>query len=157
MKFKTHGINRKSRKSQAAFSLVEASIGMGVVGTAALALFSGFSNGFFTMQLARENLRATQVLLEKTETLRLYSWDQINTAGFIPATFTAFYDPNDTNTSTAIAYHGTMVVTNCPVGTAYAADMKKAIITLNWQTGSLQRTRSFTTYLSRNGLQTYIY
>jgi type II secretory pathway pseudopilin PulG len=147
----------RPKAAQAAFSLVEVTIGMGVVGTAALALFSGFTSGFFTMQLARENLRATQVLLEKTETLRLYSWDQINTPGYIPTTFTAFYDPNDTNANSSIVYSGTMVVTNCPMSTTYSDDMKMAVITLNWRTGNLERSRSFTTYIARNGLQTYIY
>src|SRR5262245_30151305 len=87
---------RKNRRA-AGFSLVEVTVGMAVIGTSAIALFSGFTSGFFTMQMARENLRATQIMLEKTETLRLYSWDQINTGGFIPATFTAPYDPNSTN------------------------------------------------------------
>lgn len=143
-------------KSQSGFSLVEVSFGMGVVGTAAVALFSGFTSGFFTMQMARENLRATQVLLEKTETLRLYSWDQINTPGFIPQTFTAVYDPNATN-GQGIVYTGTMIITNCPVSASYSDEMRMATITLNWQTGSLPRTRSFTTYIARNGLQNYIY
>lgn len=157
MKIMKLGTSNKTRASQAGFSLVEVTVGMGVVGTAAMALFSGFTSGFFTMQLARENLRATQVLLEKTETLRLYSWDQINTPGFIPATFTAYYDPNDTNNTSGIVYSGTMVVTNCPIGSTYKDDMKMAVITLNWHTGSLPRTRTFTTYIARNGLQSYIY
>src|SRR5262245_16055606 len=157
MKTKTLGSRVKASAAQAGFSLVEVSIAMGVVGTAAMALFSGFTSGFFTMQLARENLRATQVLLEKTETLRLYSWDQINTAGYIPSTFTAYYDPNDTTNANGIVYSGTMVITNCPVSSSYNDDMKMAVITLNWKTGALPRTRSFSTYIARNGLQNYIY
>lgn len=141
----------------AGFSLIEVTMAMGVVGTASLALFSGFTGGFRTMELARENLRATQVLLEKTETLRLYSWDQINTAGFIPATFTAFYDPNDTNSESSILYSGSMVITNIPISASYSNDMRMAVITLNWQTSGIQRTRTFSTYIARNGLQSYIY
>ena len=156
MKINKLGNSSKS-SAQAGFSLVEVTIGMGVVGTAAMALFSGFTSGFFTMQLARENLRATQVLLEKTETIRLYNWDQINTPGFIQPTFTTYYDPNDTNSADAIVYSGTMLITNCPVSSSYSDDMRMAVITLNWHTGALPRTRTFTTYIARNGLQTYIY
>lgn len=156
MKTKIQTSPASSKASKAAFSLVEVTVGMGVVGTAAVALFSGFTSGFFTMQLARENLRATQVLLEKTETIRLYSWDQINTPGYIPASFTAAYDPNDTN-STQLLYRGTMTITNCPISSTYSNDMKMATITLNWTTGSLRRSRTFTTYIARNGLQNYIY
>jgi prepilin-type N-terminal cleavage/methylation domain-containing protein len=156
MKINKLGNSSKS-SAQAGFSLVEVTIGMGVIGTAAMALFSGFTSGFFTMQLARENLRATQVLLEKTETLRLYSWDQINTPGFIPPNFSCYYDPNDTNDVNGIIYSGTMQITNCPVSSSYSDDMRMAVITLNWHTGALPRTRTFTTYIARNGLQTYIY
>ena len=144
-----------SRRLSAGFSIVEVCVGMAVVGTSAAALFSGFTSGFFTMQLARENLRATQILQEKTETLRLYSWDQINTSGFIPTTFTAPYDPNSTNGG--ITYHGTLSLGSWPLATSYSNDMRQVTVTVNWQTGSLQRSRSFTTYVARNGLQNYIY
>lgn len=118
-------------------------------------MFSGINSGFFTMQLARENLRATQIMLEKTETLRLYSWDQINTTNFIPATFEAPYDPNSTNSG--ITYTGTLLISPTTLGTSYSGNMKMVTVTLNWQTRGLSRTRSFTTYVSSSGLQSYIY
>lgn len=154
---KTHQSSLQSKTNQTGFSLIEVTMAMGVIGTASMALFTGFTGGFQTMEMARENLRATQVLLEKTETLRLYSWDQINTSGFIPRNFSAFYDPNDTNSSSSIVYSGTMVITNCPISTSYSNDMKMAVITINWQTGGIQRTRTFSTFIARNGLQSYIY
>jgi hypothetical protein len=136
---------------------VEATVGMGVVGTVVLGLFSGFTSGFFTMQIARENLRATQILLEKTETIRLYSWDQINTPGFIPATFQAYYDPQAAPGSQGLTYNGSMTITNAPVSSSYSNDMKQVTVKLTWKTGKLDRQREFTTYIARNGLQTYIY
>lgn len=154
MKVRDPILNRRTC-SVSAFSLVEVTVGMAVVGTSAIALFSGFTSGFFTMQMARENLRATQIMLEKTETIRLYSWDQINTAGFIPATFTAPYDPNSTNSG--ITYQGRMTISPCALNTSFSNDMRTVTVTLNWATGSLNRSRSFTTYIARNGLQNYIY
>ena len=147
--------HRGQRRASAGFSLVEVTVGMAVVGTSAIALFSGFTSGFFTMQMARENLRATQIMLEKTETLRLYSWDQINTAGFLPTTFNAPYDPNSTNGG--IIYSGRLVITPCGIPTTFSNDMRTITVTLDWTTGSLQRSRTFTTYIARNGLQNYIY
>lgn len=143
------------RRKMAAFSIVEVTVGMGVVATSMAALFSGFTTGFFTMQMARENLRATQIMLEKTETLRLYSWDQINTPGFIPATFTNTYDPNSQNKG--VAYSGTLTVANAPISSSYSNNMKQVTVTVNWATGSLNRSRTLTTYVARNGLQSYIY
>jgi prepilin-type N-terminal cleavage/methylation domain-containing protein len=148
-----HGVRR--RLNQSGFSLVEVTVGMAVIGTTSIALFSGFTSGFFTMQMARENLRATQIMLEKTETLRLYSWDQINTVGFIPPTFSARYDPNSTNAG--IIYSGSITITPCSLPTTFSNDMRTVTVNLNWTTGQLPRSRTFSTYISRNGIQNYIY
>jgi hypothetical protein len=146
----------KLRRHLRAFMMAEATIGLGVAGMTAVALLSGFTSGFFTMRMARENLRATQILLEKTETIRLYSWDQINTAGFVPATFSATYDPQSVNAQ-GLTYEGTLTITNAPISSSYAGDMKMVTVRLNWKTGNVERSREFSSYIARNGLQTYIY
>jgi Tfp pilus assembly protein PilV len=144
------------RGTQAGFSLVEATVAMGVIGTVVVALFSAFTGGFMNVQMGRENLRATQIMLEKMETIRLYSWDQINTPNFIPPTFTASYDPNSTN-SPGLVYSGQVILTTAPINSSYSNDMKQVTVQLNWKTGNLDRTRQFTTYICRDGLQNYIY
>src|SRR5688500_20096986 len=107
---------KRIRQKLAGFSIIEATIGMGIVGTTVAALFSGFTSGFFTMQMARENLRATQIMLEKMETIRLYSWDQVTSpnaiipTNFIPTSFTNYYDPN--STQKGVAYQSTLTITN---------------------------------------------
>ena len=141
----------------AAFSLVEATIGMGIVGTTIATLFSGFTSGFFTMQMARENLRATQIMLERVETIRLYSWDQVTTPGYITPTFTAPYDPEAAEGQQGLVYTGSIRIVPCDVPSSYAADMRKVVVQLNWKTGKLQRTREFTSYISRFGMQDYVY
>lgn len=149
-------VRGRDRRGQAGFSLTEVTVGLGVIGTCIAALFSGFTTGFFTMRMARENLRATQILLQKTETLRLYSWDQINAPDFIPATFTERYDPNAA-VDKGVIYNGTLRVSPCPISSSYSNDMRMVTVTLNWQTGSINRNRSFSTYVARNGLQSYVY
>jgi type II secretory pathway pseudopilin PulG len=145
----------RSKLRQAAFSLVEATIGMGIVGTTIAGLFGGFTSGFFTMRMARENLRATQILLEKVETIRLYSWDQVTSPTYIPASFTAQYDP-EVATQTPM-FTGTIVISDGGVAANYGPDMKKVTVTLNWKTGKLNRSRQFTSYISRFGMQDYVY
>jgi hypothetical protein len=136
--------------------MVEVTVGMGVLGAVVGAMLSGITTGTFTMRMARENLRATQIMLEKVETIRLYSWQQITTAGFIPATFQATYDPQGTP-SVGLTYQGTMTINDAPISSSYSNDMKVVTVHLSWQTGSLQRDREFTSYIARNGLQDYIY
>ena len=136
--------------------MIEVTIGMGVIGTTCAALLTGITTGFFTMRMARENLRATQIILEKVETIRLYSWDQINTAGFIPATFTEVYDPTRTN-STGLTYNGTMTITTPAISNSYKDDLRLLTVNLSWTTGSIPRTRQFSTFIARDGLQNYTY
>ncbi|HTD85957.1 MAG TPA: hypothetical protein VK850_05225 [Candidatus Binatia bacterium] len=155
MKIKISLIKRM-RQKLAAFSLIEATIGMGIVGTTIATLFSGFTSGFFTMQMARENLRATQIMLERVETIRLYSWDQVTT-GYITPTFTAPYDPEATQGQQGLVYNGTITVTDTGLPSSYASDMKKVVVRLNWKTGRLARSREFTSYISRFGMQDYVY
>ena len=149
-------LSSPKRRLLAAFSMAEVAISMAVIGTVVGAMLTGITSGFFTMQMARENLRATQIMLEKVETIRLYTWQQVTNVGFIPTYFTNRYDPNSTN-SQGLKYFGSMVITNAPVGTSYSDNMKQLNITINWTTGQLPRTRTFTTYIAKNGLQTYIY
>ena len=66
MKLRNLSSSRRGlRRLIQAFSMIEVTMSMGVIGVSVAALFSGFTSGFFTMQLARENLRATQIMLEK--------------------------------------------------------------------------------------------
>lgn len=148
---------KRIRQKLAGFSLIEATIGMGIIGTTVGSLFSGFTSGFFTMQMARENLRATQIMLERVETIRLYSWDQVNEPGYITPTFTAAYDPDAPEGQTGLTYTGTIDIVDAGIVSSYSSDMKKVVVRVNWKTGKLQRTREFTSYISRFGMQDYVY
>src|SRR3954454_4637640 len=141
MKIKLSLLSRRRRKL-AAFSLIEATVGMGIIGTVLGAMLSGITTGTFTMRMARENLRATQIMLEKVETIRLYSWDQINSNGFIPSSFQATYDPQGTP-NVGLTYTGPMAIVSDPLGSTYSNDMKMITVHLSWQTRGLQRDREF--------------
>jgi type II secretory pathway pseudopilin PulG len=146
----------KALRRQKAFSLIEVTVGMGILGTVVGAVLSGFTSGVFTMKMARENLRATQIMLERMETIRLYNWEEVTTSGYLSNTFTAYYDPNATN-APGLSYSGTMTVSDAPINSSYSNDMKMFTVTLSWKTGSLPRSRSFSTYISRYGMQDYIF
>ena len=79
----TVSISRRARRL-AAFTIVEATVGMGIMGTCVAALFSGFTSGFFTMQLARENQRATQIMLEKSRDIAALQLGSDQHGGFHP-------------------------------------------------------------------------
>ena len=159
MKIKLSVLSRLRRKL-AAFSLIESVVAMGVIGTVVGAMISGVATGTFTMRMARENLRATQIMLAKLETIRLYNWDQVLSNGFVKPTFTDIYDPQGATGSQGVTYTGYVSISNCPAPIStksYATNMRQLTITLNWKTGTLGRTRSVTTYIARDGIQNYVY
>jgi prepilin-type N-terminal cleavage/methylation domain-containing protein len=152
MRFAERRVNRN------AFTLIEVMIAVGVIGIVAAAIIATFNGGFFMMGLARENQRATQVILEKVETIRLYSWSQVNSNGFIPSTFTDYYDPQAISGTRGIAYSGTLEITNFPYATSYQSNMRQLNVTVSWSgSGNIRRTRHLSTYIAKDGVQNYVY
>ena len=143
-------------RNNRAFSLVEALVAVLVLAISFVSLFAAFSTGFAGVEVSRENLRATQVLLEKLETIRLYSWTQINQSGFIPSTFTVPFNPS-TNATGGFTFNGTVTITNSPVSEAYSDDLKLVTVQVNWTSARIARKAAMSTLVSRYGLQNYIY
>jgi len=115
-----------SYRGQAAFTLVEILVAASVLAVMSVALYGGISFCFANITLARQNLRATQIALEKMEIVRMYSWEQVNTVGFVPPTFTAPYYPNSgSDTNGGLTYYGTTDIRNLDLGTPYTTDMLK--------------------------------
>ena len=124
-----------------------------------VSLYAGISSGFAVLRVARENLRATQILQERMEVVRLIKWGDVTNNGFIPTTFSApFFATDSTNTTTGtFAYTGTVIVTNTPLSETYATNLRMIQIDLNWTSGNIVRSRQMTTYVSQYGLQNYLY
>src|SRR3954471_23888918 len=87
------GISTSTTKGHSGFTLVEAVMGLAVAAFVLVSLYAGITYGMSVTEVTRENLRATQIILEKFETIRLYTWDQLNGSNnfVIPTTFTNSY------------------------------------------------------------------
>ncbi|PWU21290.1 MAG: hypothetical protein C5B50_02060 [Verrucomicrobia bacterium] len=143
---------------QTGATLVEVVIAATVLAIMIAGVLNSFGYGFMASQLARENQRATQVMLEKVETLRLYSWSQINSNGFVPTSWTEAYDNTAVPGQQGCTYTGTVNIASVPFTTSYSSNMRQVTVTLNWTTrGRLPHTRSITTYVSKDGLQNYVW
>ena len=144
--------------AQQGYTLVEVMVAASLLGFMIVSLFAGFSSGFAVLRIARENMRATQILEERMEVLRLIKWDDVNSPGFIPTNFIApFYPPDSTNAAAGIAYTGTVSVVNAPIPESYANNLRAIQINLTWTSGNITRSRQMTSYVSRYGLQNYVY
>ena len=148
-----------STKAQAGTSLTEVVAAVAIMAICAAGLMASLANGFRTMQLARENQRATQILMEQAEMIRLYSWDQINRAGVVPTNFTASYDPQSVNGG-GLTYNCKVKIENIPssvFSTSYSTNMRKVTLILNWTSKSISRNRTNYTLVARDGYQNYAY
>lgn len=149
-----------NRGRHQAFTLIEVMMSVGVMGIMLVSLYAGLAFGFAEIQLGREEERATQILSERMEIVRLLSWDQlVNLPGYVPTTFTASYSiATPTNTPVAsLVYSGTVVVAKAPVSESYSNDLRMIRISLTWQSGKVTHQRAMTTFASRYGLQNYVY
>jgi hypothetical protein len=131
-------------------------VGSCILGFSVVSLYSGYSFGFALIRLSQENVRADQILVQKLETLRLYNWSQsqlTTVGGVIPPTFTDSFAPG--TTSPGAVYNGTITVTGAPVSESYSNTLRQVTVTLNWISSKVTRTRSMSTLISQNGIQTY--
>jgi prepilin-type N-terminal cleavage/methylation domain-containing protein len=147
-----------SNLRQSAFTLAEVMVGISIMSFLFLTLYLGFTQGFGVVQGSRENLRATQILQQQAEVIRLYTWEQIDpAAGWIPPTTTWTFDPLGGTGDQGITYTSTVSVTNAPMTESYAADNKLVTFALTWKSGNIQRQRQISTLVSKYGLHNYIY
>ena len=145
---------------RAAMTLVEVMIGVGILGIMMLSFYGGFAFAFSEIRLSRENVRATQILEERMEVVRLLNWDQVvNMPGYIPKTFQApFYSENVTNPPPDdFMFFGTVTLTNAPLTESYASHMRMITIQVDWTSGKIARHRKMSTFVSEFGLQKYVY
>jgi prepilin-type N-terminal cleavage/methylation domain-containing protein len=148
-------IGLKHRAVARAFTLVEVLVGMAVITVGILSISFGFRQSLAVVQVNRENLRATQILQEKMEMIRLYTWDQVTNGGYIPTNFSSTFDPA-AGTNNGATYAGRVTVTNAPITETYSADMRQVTISVTWTNGGQGHTRSSFSFISRYGLQNYI-
>jgi type II secretory pathway pseudopilin PulG len=156
----------RNRRAVRGATLAETCISIAILGIMAAGIICSFNSGFFTLRMARENQRATQILLKYTETLRLLNWDQVNstgTNGYIPSRIDDVYDPQGAVGKQGIPYTGSIVVsTNSGFSPTpnYNDSLRLITITLWWTNSvstNLVRTRTVSTLIAKDGIQNYVW
>ena len=129
-------------------------VATGLFGLVCAGLYGGVAFTFRCDEISREHARATQILVQNMETIRLCKWSQSDPAtNFIPASLTAYFDPGATN---GLAYQVQFTITNPPnLGAAYSNDLRMLTAKATWTSGGIQRSRSMSTYIARPGLLWY--
>ncbi len=154
---------KQSLHRQDAYTLAEVLVTVLVVGVIVLALYAGFSSGFRVVQVTRENLRATQIMMEWMETVRLYTYTQVKSNGYVPAAFKDVYDPLGLSTNAGgtkyVAYIDRRDATNVPAG--YKTNLLQFTVTVYWTNYNgnrvIPQSRQMQTFVAKPGLQNYVF
>jgi Tfp pilus assembly protein PilV len=143
-------------RQSSGFSLAEVVVAVLILMTISVAFYLGLSSCFSVVKTSREEVRATQIMTQKLEGLRLCTWSQLKNF-----TFKEPYDPLGTTNTSGVYYYGT--VTNSPATTVAGASYQNNIclitVSLTWTNnrGTGIYNRQMQTHYARYGLQSYIW
>lgn len=131
-----------------------------------VAIFSLLNFNLTATRLCRDNTRATQVLLDKMECLRLYQWQQLTNPVFLATNFTSWsYESTNAGTTNAIGlgtqFAGNLaIITPAPTltGITYRSNLALVTVTVSWNYGNTNQahTRSMSTYFSQVGMESVV-
>ena len=127
-----------------------------IIGVVAAGLMGCFTFSLFAIRMARENQRATQIILERAEAIRCFNWDSLSN---VPTTaVTDYYNPA---TQSPPLYTVTTSLSAFSPSTgiipSYATNMQQLTIIVSWKTGNISRCRTNMTYIAKDGIQNYVY
>ena len=161
-------VHRVARRAHRAFTLIEVMVAVAIIGLTFVSLYAGMAFGTATIALARENLRANQIITDRLEECRIYGWDYLTNSGNVPANFVVpFYPTNPDLTvsdvtvgtvapNSTFSFYGSLSITDTSLTNTYSEGIKLITVTLNWTNGNVRRDHSMSTYYSRNGMQSYL-
>jgi len=160
------GAPARPQPTDAGYTFAEVLVATAILGLVGTSLYGAFAAGFCVIQSTRENLRATQILVQKTEAVRLFTWSQVaDTNNYLRFAFTENYDPlGATNNSGGAKYTGYVRASVPAAGElpeAYRTNMRTITVTLYWTNyngaKAIVHQREMQTRVARNGMQNYIW
>src|SRR5512146_2722235 len=72
----------RNRGGERGHTLVEVVVAMCILAISSTAFYAGLSSGFGVTQASREDVRATQILMQQLEAVRLCTWSQLTNYTF---------------------------------------------------------------------------
>jgi prepilin-type N-terminal cleavage/methylation domain-containing protein len=142
-----------------AFTLVEVIVAMAIVGIMIVALYGGLAWCVGSVRIARENLRATQIMTEKMEVIRLLTWEQLTEDNILPSTFKSSYvsgAAGATNANGGLTYYGRIALVpplDTQLNGTYTDEMRVINVKVYWTNQGLPHFRQLNSYVSRYGMQ----
>ena len=162
MRVKTSTLENPGQSNRGA-TLMEVLVAIAVLGIMMVIFFAGITGGYAIINTFRQDLRATQILTQKTEAVRLCTWSQVRS---LPTSFTDYYySLGTTNSAANTTYAGTISVTApspvIPSSAGYYSRVKLVTIGVTWTNNFgnhlVVHSRQMQTVVAYYGLVNYIY
>jgi type II secretory pathway pseudopilin PulG len=158
-------IHKTPSSCQSAFTLVEVMMGTAVMVVVFVTIFGVMTEGLFVTQTSRENLRATQIMVDKMEGIRLFSPTQLTNNAFLLQSFTNWFcETNNIGMPNVqgygVMYTGTIAISNVLFSTSYTSNMQQVTINISWVStgqGNIAHSRSMSTFYANQGLYNYVW
>ena len=154
------GPRKGTCRKHCGFTMTEVIFGFAIFGLVFAALLTGLTWNVSTIKFARETVRATQIMEDKLDTIRLYSWEQITTPGFITSEFYAPFSPTNALSNfeaSGVVYTGLITIATSPLTETYYSNIMRITVDLYWPSAAGVRRAQMSTFVSKYGLQGYIY
>ena len=149
--------NSTGCRAASAFTLAETMVAVAIFGIMFASFFGGLSLSLSIVKSARESLRATQIMTENMDIIRLKTFDQVKNTNYtapfnpIPKSVTNSGSPGLTYTVRVIV----PLASPMTDGETYANNVKRVTVRLTWQSGKLVKTNEMRTFVSQYGMSTY--
>jgi prepilin-type N-terminal cleavage/methylation domain-containing protein len=159
---------RRAPRSAGGFTLIEVLVSAAVLLILIIGLYGGISSGLAVLQASRERLAATHICTEKMELIRMYTWDQVKTSGYVPTTFIEKMYPTSLTNRTSVngtvppgqgtTFYGSISITTPnTIPAAYSNSLRFVTVTVNWTNGAIARSHAMSTYISQHGIHDFIF
>jgi len=158
------GIRARRKSDESALTLVEVMVATAILVICYVSLYGVMTFGASTARSSRQDLRATEIMEQKMEQIRLYNWLQVTnnvSTGYMnPAPFKEYFNPLYTNQDPV--YWCRVSITNVPTSfpASYQANMVRVRVVVLWTNyghgAFISHARTNDTYVARYGMQQYV-
>lgn len=146
------------KQCQSAFTIAEAMVAAVLVGFAWISLGAAIGMSLSLVQANREDLRATQIMVQKMEQLRLYNWAELQNTAYVKPEFKEYFD---SARNTAPLYSGNVTVSldppNFPAN--YQNKVLSVTVSISWTSynggHATTHKRQMQTYVAQYGMNTF--
>jgi type II secretory pathway pseudopilin PulG len=142
----------QKRKGTSGFLLIEVLVAIFILAIAGLGIQRLLLMSFQLSSATQEECRAMEILQEQMDLMRMYSWEQLNDPRFVPNNFKTALFPESGRPEA----RGKIWVKKPNLQESYRNEILEVEVELSWDSKGIIKVRTARTWITRNGLNSYI-